>query len=245
MIELLFNPEAWAAFVTLTVLEVVLGIDNLVVLAILASRLPRHQQPMARKMGLIAALVTRVMLLSMLFWIAHLEKPLFTLMEVEFSWADLMLIAGGLFLLVKGTLEIHEKIEGHGEDEREVSAKSRFFTVVAQIAVVDIVFSFDSVITAIGVAEHLPVMVAAIVVSMIAMVFAIDWIGEFIERHPTVKILALSFVLLIGMTLIAEGFSFHIPRGYLYFAMAFSFMIEMINMAIRVKEERRNGGGHK
>lgn len=238
LMALLVSPQAWAAFLTLTALEIVLGIDNLVVLAILASRLPQQQQALARKLGLAAALVTRVLLLSMLFWISHLEKPVFSAIGREFSWADIMLIAGGIFLLYKGTKEIHEKVES-GESEHVKAGSNAFMIVIMQIAIIDIVFSFDSVITAIGVAEDLIIMIAAVVIAMIVMIFSIDWVGDFIERHPTVKILALSFVLLIGMVLVAEGFSYHIPRGYLYFAMAFSFGIEALNMRMRVNEKRK------
>lgn len=236
MIALLSDPTVWAAFITLTILEVILGFDNLILITILADKLPREQQSRARRLGLITALVTRILLLSIAFFIAHLESNLFTVFDVAISWRDILLIAGGLFLLAKGTLEIHNKLET--EEEREISLKKTTFAwVIMQIAIMDIVFSFDSVMTAIGVSEHLPVMVAAIVISIVMMLLAMDWIGNFISRHPTIKILALSYMLLIGLALMGEGLDMHIPKGYLYFAMAFSFFVEMINMGLRGKKK--------
>lgn len=237
--EFLLEPSIWIAFLTLTVLEIILGIDNLILITILAERLPQNQQPLARKVGLGVALVTRLILLSLAFWVAHLETILFSVFDVEFSWRNILLILGGVFLLAKGTLEIHHKIEG---DARSVQARksSAFATVIIQIALMDIVFSFDSVMTAIGIADHLSIMIAALSISMLIMVLAIDRVSDFIARHPTVKVLALSYMLLIGLALIGEGLGTHIPKGYLYFAMAFSFFVEMVNMRIRRLESAKN-----
>ncbi|MCB9965960.1 MAG: TerC family protein [Rhodospirillales bacterium] len=230
----LSDPHIWAAFTTLLVLEIVLGIDNLILISILADKLPKNQQPLARKLGLLVALISRLMLLSLAFWIAHLETALFSIFGTEISWRDILLIFGGLFLLAKGTYEIHEKLEGEGHESEARRAGSHLFAlVILQIGFMDVIFSFDSVMTAIGIAEDLPVMIAAIVISLIVMILAVDMVSDFINRHPTVKILALSYMLLIGMMLIAEGFHVHVPRGYLYFAMAFSFMVEVLNMLVR------------
>jgi predicted tellurium resistance membrane protein TerC len=234
MVELLTDPHVWAAFATLTALEIVLGIDNLILISILADKLPQEKQKLARKLGLLVALISRLLLIALAFWIAHLQDPIFTLFEYEVSWRDILLLLGGLFLLSKGTLEIHEKIEGEGHEEKAAKkATSTMATVIMQIAVMDVIFSFDSVMTAIGMTDHLPVMIAAILISIAIMVMTVDHIASFINRHPTVKVLALSYMLLIGLMLIAEGFHMHIPKGYLYFAMAFSFMVEMINLTIR------------
>ncbi len=232
MFEIFVDTNVWVAFLTLTILEIVLGIDNLILISILAGKLPAHQQNLARKLGLAAALVTRLMLLSLAFWVAHLEKPLFEIVNHEISWRDILLILGGMFLLAKGTLEIHNKIEGndhHLEDKKYIALG----LVVAQIAVMDVVFSFDSVMTAIGIADYLSIMIAAILISMVIMVLAVNQVSGFINRNPTVKVLALSYMLLIGLALIGEGLELHIPKGYLYFAMAFSFFVEIINMAVR------------
>ncbi len=234
MIELLYDPHVWAAFATLAILEIVLGIDNLILISILADKLPKEKQAIARKLGLIVALVSRLFLIAIAFWIAHLKEPLFVIFEHEVSWRDILLMLGGLFLLGKGTLEIHEKIEGEGHEESaRKKAVSSMTTVIFQIAVMDLIFSFDSVMTAIGMTDHLIVMIAAILLAMGIMVAAVDHVATFINRHPTVKILALSYMLLIGLMLIAEGFHMHIPKGYLYFAMAFSFLVEMLNLIIR------------
>lgn len=235
MAQFLLDPNVWAAFVTLTALEIVLGIDNLILISILTDKLPAHQQGIARKLGLGAALVTRLLLLSLAFWMAHLEASLFVVFEHEISWRDILLVLGGLFLLAKGTLEIHNKIEGEGAEKGHVKKHAAFGLVIFQIAVMDIVFSFDSVMTAIGVTGHLPIMVTAILISMVIMVLAVDKISAFIARYPTVKVLALSYMLLIGLALMGEGLEMHIPKGYLYFAMAFSFFVELINMAVRKK----------
>jgi predicted tellurium resistance membrane protein TerC len=237
MLELLYDPHVWASLLTLTVLEIVLGIDNIIFISIVSSRLPPEQQNKARTIGLMLALVMRVILLSLIFWIAHLVEPLFTVFGNEISWRDLILIGGGLFLLVKGTMEIHHSVESTEEDQAAMK-KATFAGVLAQIMVLDIVFSLDSVITAIGMAEHQSVMIAAIVIAIGVMMFAAKPISDFVNRHPTVKMLALSFLLLVGMALIADGFEVHIPRGYLYFAVAFSLGVECLNIWMRKKTKK-------
>ncbi|MBA3344112.1 MAG: TerC family protein [Gemmatimonadales bacterium] len=230
--EWIADPQAWVALATLTVLEVVLGIDNVVFIAILASKLPREQQDRARRIGLLLAMVMRIALLFSLSWIIRLTDPLFAVLGEEISGRDLVLILGGLFLLAKSTHEIHDRLEG---DQGEASARvmPSLRSVLIQIVLLDIVFSLDSVITAVGMAEDLGVMVTAVVVAVgFMMVFARP-ISEFVDQHPTVKILALSFLLLIGVTLIAEGLNQHIPKGYIYFAMAFSVGVELINLRVR------------
>jgi predicted tellurium resistance membrane protein TerC len=237
IIVLLSDPSVWAAFLTLCVLEIVLGVDNLILLSILSDKLPQHQRALARRVGLLVALVARIALLSLIFWITKLTDPLFSFMDRDISWRDIILIVGGLFLLAKGTMEIHEKIEGH-EASGGAAKYAAFGMVIAQIMIMDIVFSFDSVLTAVGIADHKEVMIAAIIVSVIFMMLAVNWVAEFINKHPTVKVLALSYMMLIGMALIGEGMHFHIPKGYLYFAMAFSFGVEAVNMIIRKKSSK-------
>lgn len=233
--ELLADPQAWIALATLTALEIVLGIDNIIFISILAAKLPLAQQAKARRLGLLFALGTRVLLLFSLTWIMKLTEPLFTLMNMAFSGRDIILIAGGLFLLAKSTHEMHEKLEGDDEHKAGV-ARVSFYSIVIQIAILDIVFSLDSVITAVGMVDDLRIMVAAVVIAIgVMMVFA-GPISNFVERHPTVKMLALSFLLLIGITLIAEGFGQHIPKGYIYFAMAFSVFVELLNLRMRKTE---------
>ncbi len=237
--EILLDPAVWASFITLLALEVVLGIDNLILISILSDKLPEHQRNLARKLGLIIALVSRIALLSLIFLLAHLTTPLFTAFGNDFSWREIILVIGGLFLLAKGTTEIHHKIEGDA-DEAGVSPKfSSLSMVIGQIVLMDVVFSFDSVLTAVGVADHIEVMIAAIILSVIFMVLAVNWVSDFIARHPTVKVLALSYMLLIGMALIGEGFHLEIPKGYLYFAMGFSFAVEAINMVLRNKSAKK------
>jgi predicted tellurium resistance membrane protein TerC len=231
---LLQSPEAWASLLTLTVLEIVLGIDNIIFISIVSSRLPASQQARARSIGLALALIMRIILLSMIVWIARLTTPLFTVFGNEISWRDIILIGGGLFLLVKGTMEIHHSIEAT-EDEKASMKKVTFGAVLTQIVLLDIVFSLDSVITAIGMADDLPVMIAAVVIAMAIMLFAAKPVSDFVNAHPTVKMLALSFLLLVGMALIADGFEYHIPRGYLYFAVAFSLGVECLNLWVRKK----------
>lgn len=237
--EFLLDPTVWAAFVTLCVLEIVLGIDNLILLSILTDKLPPHKRKTARRVGLIVALFARIALISLIFALAHLTEPLFSVFDQDFSWRDIILIGGGLFLLAKGTTEIHHKIEGV-EGGPVASKYASFGMVIGQIIIMDIVFSFDSVLTAVGIADHVEVMIAAIIVSVIFMLVTVNWISDFIARHPTVKVLALSYMLLIGMALIGEGMGMHIPKGYLYFAMAFSFGVEIINMIIRKKSRAQH-----
>jgi predicted tellurium resistance membrane protein TerC len=229
MLELLADPQAWLSLVTLTVLEIVLGIDNLVFIAVLVGKLPAAQQALARQLGIGVALGTRLLLLASIVWIAGLTQPAFTLLEHAISWRDLVLILGGLFLIYKSTHEIHGSLEGEqGETSAKVSAA--FMAVVIQIGILDIVFSLDSVITAVGMAEHFEIMVAAVVIAMIVMLAAAGPVSGFVERHPTVKMLALSFLLLIGTALVADGMGFHIPKGYIYAAMGFSVMVEALNL---------------
>ncbi len=229
MIDLLASPEAWASLATLAILEIVLGIDNLVFISILADRLPAHQRQRARRIGLAAALGTRILLLFSIVWIMQLTQPLFTLFEHTVSIRDLILIGGGLFLLAKGTLEIHHTVEGEVGETR-TKGHAGFASVIMQIAVLDIVFSLDSVITAVGMARDIEIMVAAVVIAVLVMLFAAEAVGGFVARHPTVKMLALSFLLLIGVALVADGLQFHIPKGYLYFAVAFAVGVEMLNL---------------
>lgn len=232
--EWISNPEIWMALATLTLLEIVLGVDNIIFIAILAGRLPKHQQAKGRTIGLILAMVMRIALLFSLSLIMQLTKPLFVVLGQEISGRDLILLAGGLFLIGKSTLELHNSLEGE-EDPHDQSAarQASFFGVIFQIMLLDLVFSLDSVITAIGLVNQLPVMVTAIVIAMIFMIFMAGTISSFIEKHPTIKILALSFLLLIGLALMGEGLELHIPKGYIYFAMAFSVFVEMLNMRLR------------
>jgi predicted tellurium resistance membrane protein TerC len=223
------DPEAWIALFTLTVLEIVLGIDNIIFISILVGKLPEKQQPRARRLGLFLAMFLRIGLLASIAWMARLTAPLFTVLGQGISGRDLILLVGGVFLLFKSTREIHERLEG---DEAEASARAAasFVAVIVQVLLLDIVFSLDSVITAVGMANQLPVMIAAVVIAVGVMMFAAGPIGNFVARHPTIKMLALSFLLLIGMSLIAEGLGRHIPKGYIYFAMAFSVFVEMLNL---------------
>jgi len=234
----LADPQVWVAFATLTVLELVLGIDNIVFISILSGKLPAEQQPRARYIGLSMALIMRVLLLFSLSWVMGLTAPLFTLPVVNHpvSGRDLILIIGGLFLIAKSTHEIHGSLEGEeGHASKKVYAS--FASVIVQISLLDIVFSLDSVITAIGMVEQVSIMIAAVVVSIIAMMLFAGTIGAFVQKHPTVKMLALSFLLLIGVTLLAEGFHQKIPKGYIYFAMAFSVIVEILNLRLRKKAE--------
>ena len=235
MLDLFADPQVWASLLTLTALEIVLGIDNIIFISIMAAKLPAHQQDKARKVGLALALITRLMLLASIAWVATLTQPLITLLGLEFSGRDLILIGGGLFLLAKGTVEIHHTVEGE-EDEGGIAPKvATFGGVVVQIMILDIVFSLDSVITAVGMSNHLPVMVAAVVIAMAVMLFASGPVGDFVNRHTTVKMLALSFLLLVGVALVADGLGFHIPKGYLYFAIAFSTLVEALNLLAKRK----------
>lgn len=237
--SLLVSPEAWASLLTLTVLEIVLGIDNIIFISIIAAKLPAHQQARARNIGLTLAMVMRIVLLMLIFWIAHLTAPLFAVLGNEISWRDIILIGGGLFLLVKGTMEIHHTVEGDEADKATSLKQVTFGAVLAQIAVLDIVFSLDSVITAVGMADERAVMIAAVVIAIGVMMFAAKPVSEFVNAHPTVKMLALSFLLLVGMALIADGLDYHIPRGYLYFAVAFSLGVECLNLWSKKNREKK------
>jgi predicted tellurium resistance membrane protein TerC len=229
--EWLSDPSIWIAFLTLTALEIVLGIDNIIFITILAGKLPKDQQKRARTVGLALAMITRILLLLTLAWIVRLTAPLLTLVGNEISGRDLILIFGGLFLISKSTREIHHKLEG--EDRTEVKGKVAFKGVIIQILLLDIVFSLDSVITAVGMVDEVGVMIAAVVVAVGVMLVSAGAIGDFVEKHPTVKMLALSFLLMIGLTLIAEGFDQHISKGYIYFAMGFSIFVEMLNLRLQ------------
>jgi predicted tellurium resistance membrane protein TerC len=238
MLELLLDPQAWIALITLIALELVLGIDNIIFISILVDRLPQKRREFARRTGLFLAMFMRVALLFLLSWIVGLVAPLFTLLGQEISGRDLILIAGGVFIIWKSTKEIHQLLVG-GEDEASSARGATFSAVIIQIAIIDLVFSLDSIITAIGMAEHIEVMIAAVVIAMIVMYLAANPVGAFIAEHPTTKMLALAFLLLIGVALIADGFEFHIPRGYIYFAMAFAGLVEAFNVAAYGKRRGR------
>jgi predicted tellurium resistance membrane protein TerC len=246
--EFLANPEIWISLLTLTILEIVLGIDNIVFISILSSKLPEDQQKKGRTVGLALAMVTRVLLLLSLNWVMSLTTPIFNagnwinvtdkslLEKMAISGRDLILIIGGLFLIYKSTHEIHEKLEGE-EAETEVKKVHSFSGVIVQILILDVVFSLDSVITAVGMADEIWVMVAAVIIAVIVMMFSASAISNFVNNHPTVKMLALSFLLLIGVSLLAEGFEQHIPKGYIYFAMAFSVLVEVLNLKMKGKRK--------
>jgi|AGTN01.2.fsa_nt_gi Membrane protein TerC, possibly involved in tellurium resistance len=239
--EWLSDPQIWISLLTLSTLEIVLGIDNLVFLAILADRLPERQRPLARRLGLGFALATRLALLASLAWIVGLVEPVFSVFGHPVSWRDIILIGGGVFLLAKATHEIHGSLEGETEAEQAAeggggvakAAKAGFFATIVQIGILDIIFSLDSVITAVGMANQLWVMATAVVIAVIVMLIAAGPLSDFVSRHPTVKMLALSFLLLVGMSLVADGMGAHIPKGYLYFAMGFSVLVEALNLAAR------------
>jgi len=226
------QPETWIAFLTLVVLELVLGVDNVIFISILAGKLPQEQQQRARTTGILLAVITRILLLLSLSWIIGLTEPLFAIAGFEISGRDLVLLAGGLFLLWKSVHEIHQKLEGE-EGESSAKVRAAFWSVIVQIMLLDIVFSLDSVITAVGMVDHIAIMIAAVVISAVVMVFTSTPLANFVERHPTIKMLALSFLLLIGFTLIVEGLHQHIPKGYIYFAMGFSVLVEMLNLRLR------------
>ncbi len=230
--EWLTSPEAWVALASLTVLEIVLGIDNIVFISILSGRLPEQQRPRARLLGLGLAMFMRIGLLMSVSYLAKLNNPLFSVIGRDITGRDLVFLIGGLFLLFKATQEIHERLEGPHEEKRTPRAAS-FAAVITQIVLLDIVFSVDSVITAVGMSDHLPVMIIAVVIAVLMMMLAANPIADFVERHPTVKMLALAFLILIGTSLIAEGLGQHIPKGYIYFAMGFSILVEMLNMRAR------------
>ncbi len=231
----LTSPETWISLITLTVLEIVLGIDNIVFISILADKLPLDQRKKARRTGLVLAMITRILLLLSLAWLIGLTEPLITVFSLGFSRKDLILLIGGLFLIGKSTIEIHEKLESK-EGHASAKVRSRFLNVVVQIMLLDVVFSLDSVITAVGMANQVAVMITAVILAVIIMILSVNIISDFISIHPTIKILALSFLLLIGFSLVAEGLHQDIPKGYIYFAMGFSIFVEFLNMRIRQKE---------
>jgi predicted tellurium resistance membrane protein TerC len=237
MFDLIFSADAWISLFTLTALEIVLGIDNIIFLSLTANRLPERRRPAARKIGLMLALGLRIVLLASVVWITKLSEPLFIVFGEDFSWKDIVFLAGGMFLLTKSTRDIHGLVEG--EESEHHGRGATMLSVIAQIAMFDIVFSVDSVVTAVGVAEHLPVMIAAVVIAMLVMMLASNSVADFVEKHPTVKMLALSFLLLIGTSLIADAMHFHIPRGYLYFAVAFSGMVEFLNQRVASHKAKR------
>ena len=232
------DPGVWMSLLTLAALEIVLGIDNLVFLAILTNRLPEARRPLARKVGLAVALGTRLMLLAAIAWIVTLTRPILTVAGLGLSWRDLILMAGGIFLLVKGTHEIHNEVEGEPEDHGPRPGAATFGATVVQIAVIDIIFSLDSVITAVGMADHLWIMVVAVVAAMAIMLVASTPLAQFVSAHPTVKMLALSFLLMIGVVLVADGLHFHIPKGYIYFSLAFSILVEALNHWVRRRRRK-------
>jgi predicted tellurium resistance membrane protein TerC len=230
MIHLLTSAEAWAALLTLTALEIVLGIDNVIFLSVIVARIPEPQASRARQIGLALALVFRILLLTFLVWLIGLTRDLFVISGMSFSWRDLILIVGGLFLIGKATHEIHAEVEGDDEEDGQTGGRSAFFWVIVQIIVIDVVFSLDSIITAIGMASELAIMIAAVVIACVVMYASSGPVSRFIAEHPTTKMLALAFLVLIGVALVADGFEFHIPRGYIYFAIAFSAAVEFFNV---------------
>ena len=236
------NPQAWVTLITLTILEIVLGIDNIIFLTILVSKVPKEHQQRTRLFGLGLAMVTRVLLLLSIAWVMKLTTPLFEIMDHPFSGRDLILIFGGLFLLYKSATEIYDSVEADEDDTPEAdvrdAAEKGMMIIVMQIAVIDIVFSLDSVITAVGLSQDIPVMVIAVMAAVLVMMFAAKTIGDFVERHPSIKMLALSFLIMVGTILIIDGFGIHVPKGYLYAAMAFSLAVEALNIRLRSKSER-------
>jgi predicted tellurium resistance membrane protein TerC len=239
MIALITSPEAWAAFLTLTALEIVLGIDNVIFLSVVVSAIPPEQARRARQIGLTLALVFRILLLSLLVWLIGLTRAVITVHDFAFSWRDIILIAGGLFLIAKATHEIHREVEAHQDAPKTASGKAAFLRVIFEITVIDIVFSLDSIITAIGMAQDLTIMISAVVIACLIMYVASGPVARFVAEHPTTKMLALAFLVLIGVALVADGFKFHIPRGYIYFAIAFSAVVELFNVLAR--HNRRAG----
>jgi predicted tellurium resistance membrane protein TerC len=237
MIELLTSPEAWAALLTLTALEIVLGIDNVIFISVLVSRIPEPHATRARQIGLLLALVFRIILLSLLVWLIGLTEPVISVKSVALSWRDIILIAGGMFLIAKATHEIHAEVEADEGVQGEGSVASAFFWVIMQIIVIDLVFSLDSIITAIGMAQDLEIMIAAVVIACVIMYVSSGPVARFVAEHPTTKMLALAFLVLIGVALVADGFKFHIPRGYIYFAITFSAAVEFFN--VLAKRNRR------
>lgn len=227
------DPSAWVALVTLIVLEIVLGIDNVIFISLLVQRLGKEAAKRARQIGLSLALIFRIALLFLLTWIIALKEPVFTLFTRGFSWRDIVLFSGGVFLIVKATQELHSAVEGSAEESKPTVASGAFWTIIVQIILIDMVFSVDSIITAIGLADDIEIMVIAVLIAIVVMYLASGWIADFISRHPTTKVLALAFLLLIGVALVADGLGFKIPRGYIYFSMAFAGLVEGVNIAMR------------
>jgi predicted tellurium resistance membrane protein TerC len=243
MIELLTSAEAWAALLTLTALEIVLGIDNVIFLSVIVSRIPPQQAKRARQIGLFLALLFRILLLSLLVWLIGLTEPVITVESVALSWRDIILIGGGLFLIAKATHEIHGEVEAReGDGEGAAPKAGAFLLVIIQIIIIDMVFSLDSIITAIGMAQDLEIMIAAVIIACVIMYVSSGPVARFVAEHPTTKMLALAFLVLIGVALVADGFSFHIPRGYIYFAIAFSAAVEMFNVLARRNRRKKAGG---
>ncbi|MHB1102057.1 MAG: TerC family protein [Devosia sp.] len=243
MLELLTDPNVWIAFATLTVMEIVLGIDNIVFISVLVSRLPKEQADKARKLGLALALVFRILLLLVISWIISLTQPALTIFDLALSWKDLILIAGGVFLVYKATHEMHAAIEEPHEADLAKQATAGFAAIIAQIIVIDMVFSIDSIVTAVGMAEHVEVMIAAVIVAVGVMFVASGPVAKFVSEHPTTKMLALAFLLLIGVSLVADGLGLHIPKGYIYSAMSFSVLVEAVNIIMKQRKLAREGGG--
>ncbi|MGF6433419.1 MULTISPECIES: TerC family protein [Bradyrhizobium] len=237
MMQLITSPEAWAALLTLTALEIVLGIDNVIFLSVIVSRIPPAQAKRARQIGLLLALVFRILLLSILVWLIGLTQPVISVKDVELSWRDIILIGGGLFLIAKATHEIHGEVEAREAEADDRPNASAFFWVIVQIIIIDLVFSLDSIITAIGMAQDIEIMIAAVVIACAIMYISSGPVARFVAEHPTTKMLALAFLVLIGVALVADGFKFHIPRGYIYFAIAFSAAVEAFN--VMAKRNRR------
>jgi predicted tellurium resistance membrane protein TerC len=233
MIELITSPEAWAALLTLTVLEIVLGIDNVIFISVVVSGISPEQARRARQIGLALALLFRILLLSLLVWLIGLTTAVITVRDLAFSWRDIILIAGGLFLIAKATHEIHREVEANHGSSAPPSGRAAFFMVILEIIIIDVVFSLDSIITAIGMAQDLSIMVTAVIIACVVMYVASGPVARFVAEHPTTKMLALAFLVLIGVALVADGFKFHIPRGYIYFAIAFSALVELFNVLAR------------
>ncbi|MDB5505822.1 MAG: TerC family protein [Devosia sp.] len=245
MLDLLYDPNVWVAFATLTVMEIVLGIDNIIFISVLVSRLPKEQADTARRLGLALALVFRILLLLVLAWIIALQEPVFTAFGHGFSWKDLILIAGGAFLIYKATHEMHAAIEEPHDAGFADVAKAAFSAIIVQIIIIDMVFSVDSIITAVGMAEHVEVMIAAVIVAVGIMFVASGPVAKFVADHPTTKMLALAFLLMIGLSLVADGVGFHIPKGYIYSAMGFSVLVEAINIIAKQRRDKSRGIMHK
>lgn len=239
-LDLFSSSAAWISLLTLTLMEIVLGIDNVIFISLVSNKLPAEQQDKARGIGISLALIIRVFLLMLISWIIGLTQPVFTVFENEISWRDIILMSGGLFLIGKSTMEIHERIE-HGDEGPQANGKqSSFASVIGQIIILDIIFSFDSIITAVGLANHVSIMIIAVIISMIIMYQFAKPISNFIQKHPTMKMLALSFLIMIGLTLFIEALDVHVPKGYVYFAMAFSLLVETLNIRLRSKDQRRH-----